>query len=382
MKKIGLLCLCLVLSFVSVSQELFQPKNIKQAVKFLDENSPQSLKDSVIKTDDDLIEEFFYLGSKEITRDKHVFEWTAYPSKLKMYLKKKGLKYFYKEVLLSSFKYYLINGKLDEKKILLPYIEKSKRYAYEDENRKTIDTLSGVYIPKNLDDCFKQLGVILEEETINEIKRIDEEELGANFHFGLGRWMRNNWQLWKGSRLSYYFNNIGVYHPDDMSGIILTSYQRHLKGEDIKLEEQIKHYQDYWNEGENGEEREKKEEERKKEEEERINEEFNEFNIGDTVSYSYNYGFVSNEQKEKWIDDECIAKGIVLKKNLTKKSLKVKIIECCDKKGIIVYDNKEMYEFDKKLNKWVRVEERVIKKAKNGKVKWFLYDMWDPKEEY
>ena len=168
-------------------------------------------------------------------------------------------------------------------------------------------------------------------------------------------WLRNNWQLWGMSRLSFYFNNIGVYHPDDMSGIILTSYQRHLKGEDIKLEEQIKHYQDYWNEGENG---------------------------GDTVSYSYNYGFVSNEQKEKWIDDECIAKGIVLKKNLTKKSLKVKIIECCDKKGIIVYDNKEMYEFDKKLNKWVRVEERVIKKAKNGKVKWFLYDMWDPKEEY
>ncbi|MFA5540706.1 MAG: DUF6794 domain-containing protein [Bacteroidales bacterium] len=268
MKKIGLLCLCLVLSFVSVSQELFQPKNLKQAVKFLDENSPQSLKDSVIKTDDDLIEEFFYLGSKEITRDKHVFEWTAYPSKLKMYLKKKGLKYFYKEVLLSSFKYYLINGKLDEKKILLPYIEKSKRYAYEDENRKTLDTLSGVYIPKNLDDCFKQLGSILNQMTINEIEGIDVDELAKRFHFGLGRWMRNVWQLWKGSRLSYYFNNIGVYHPDDMSGIILTSYQRHLKGEDIKLEEQIKHYQDYWIEMN------KKEEEEKKVEEDRKNEEF------------------------------------------------------------------------------------------------------------
>ena len=31
-----------------------------------------------------------------------------------------------------------------------------------------------------------------------------------------------------------------------MSGIILNSYQRKLKGEDIKLEEQLKYYQDYW----------------------------------------------------------------------------------------------------------------------------------------
>ena len=375
MKKIVLLCLCLIINFVSISQDIYQPRNLKQAVKFLDENSPQSLKDSVIKTDDDLIEEFFYLGSKEITKDKHVFEWTAYPSKLKMYLTKKGLKYFYKEVLLSSFKYYLINGKLDEKKILLLYIEKSKRYAYEDENRKTIDTLRGVYIPKDLDDCFKQLGVILEEETINEIKRIDEEELGANFHFGLGRWMRNNWQLWKGSRLSYYFNNIGVYHPDDMSGIILTSYQRHLKGEDIKLEEQIKHYQDYWIEMN------KKEEEEKKVEEDRKNEEFNKFNIGDTIDYRYTFDFVSEEQEEKWYNEECNAKGVVLAKNQTDRFIKVKIIECCDRKGIIVLDTKDMYKFDKKLNTWVN-KKRVIKKAKKGKTLWFEFQMWEPIGEY
>lgn len=31
-----------------------------------------------------------------------------------------------------------------------------------------------------------------------------------------------------------------------MSGIILDSYARHLKDEPIKLEEQIKYYQDYW----------------------------------------------------------------------------------------------------------------------------------------
>jgi len=55
-----------------------------------------------------------------------------------------------------------------------------------------------------------------------------------------------DWQLWGGSRLSKFFNDRGIYHPDDMSGIILDSYHRYLTGKDIKLDEQIKFYQDYW----------------------------------------------------------------------------------------------------------------------------------------
>jgi hypothetical protein len=37
-----------------------------------------------------------------------------------------------------------------------------------------------------------------------------------------------------------------IRHPDDMSGIILDSFCRHLNGNPIKLDEQVKHYQDYW----------------------------------------------------------------------------------------------------------------------------------------
>jgi hypothetical protein len=59
-------------------------------------------------------------------------------------------------------------------------------------------------------------------------------------------WMRNNWGLWGGSRLAKWFNNQGVKHPDDMSGVILDSFWRHLNDKPIKLEEQVKHYQDYW----------------------------------------------------------------------------------------------------------------------------------------
>lgn len=377
MKKIGLLFLCLIINFVSVSQDIYQPRNLKQAVKFLDKNFTQSLKDTWIKTDDKSLDDMFIYYSIQKSFEDYIYNWLINDksTKLKRYLNRKGVLYDYKEVVISSFKYYLINGRFDEDKVLLPYIEKSKKLAYEDENRKTLDTLSGVYIPKDLDDCFKQLGSILNEMTINEIEGIDVDELAKRFHFGLGRWMRNNWQLWKGSRLSYYFNNIGVYHPDDMSGIILTSYQRYLKGEDIKLEEQIKHYQDYWIEMN------KKEEEDKKVEENRKNEEFNKFNIGDTIDYRYTFDFVSEEQEEKWYKEECNAKGVVLAKNQTDRLIKVKIIECCDRKGIIVLDTKDMYKFDKKLNTWVN-KKRVIKKAKKGKTLWFEFQMWEPIGEY
>jgi hypothetical protein len=59
-------------------------------------------------------------------------------------------------------------------------------------------------------------------------------------------WLRNNWGLWKGSRLSKWFNEKGIQAPDDMSGIILDSFWRHLNGKPLKLDEQIKYYQDYW----------------------------------------------------------------------------------------------------------------------------------------
>lgn len=102
-----------------------------------------------------------------------------------------------------------------------------------------------VYIPKDLDDCFAELRRILPEKTVEAMKTGSEDDM-VLYHHGLGTWLRNNWGLWKGSRLSKWFNEKGIRHADDMSGIILDSFWRHLNGQPIKLDEQIKHYQDYW----------------------------------------------------------------------------------------------------------------------------------------
>lgn len=57
---------------------------------------------------------------------------------------------------------------------------------------------------------------------------LPEDVATGRLHFGFGMWIRNNWGLWRDSKLKHYFLDKGVGHPDDMSSIILTSYHRHL----------------------------------------------------------------------------------------------------------------------------------------------------------
>jgi hypothetical protein len=114
--------------------------------------------------------------------------------------------------------------------------------------RPTPDTSApfGVYVPKDLDEALVELKQMLDPSVLSEFKQGKEAEL-VKYHFGLGMWMRNNWGLWTGSRLADYFRSLGIVHPDDMSGIIITSFYRHLKGKPVKLDEQVARYKEYWN---------------------------------------------------------------------------------------------------------------------------------------
>ena len=100
--------------------------------------------------------------------------------------------------------------------------------------------------PTNLLEAIEILENILDKELISEIKRISENEM-IRFHSGLGRQLRNEWGLWKAdTELFKYFKDLGIWHADDMSGIILTSLYRKLNNNFIFLDEQIEYYQQYW----------------------------------------------------------------------------------------------------------------------------------------
>ena len=102
------------------------------------------------------------------------------------------------------------------------------------------------YRPKTLDEAILQLAKLHHDTTKKQLIAITEDQFKLYSHFESGTWIRNKWKLWSRGKLSKYFNSIGVFHPDDMSGIILTSYYRHLKGQDRELEKQVKYYQDFW----------------------------------------------------------------------------------------------------------------------------------------
>jgi len=115
----------------------------------------------------------------------------------------------------------------------------SPKYSEEEEEEIKI------FIPKNLNECYEELKKVLSKEEMDKLKAEKEDDL-VRYHFSLGGWIRNTWQLWGDSELKQYFKDIEIHHPDDMSSIVITSFHRYLNGKEIKLDEQIKYYKDYW----------------------------------------------------------------------------------------------------------------------------------------
>lgn len=165
--------------------------------------------------------------------------------------------------------------------------------------KKSRTSADSIYIPIDLNDCFKQLDSMFSDSIKTKIKTLTEDEFSGKYHFGFGMWMRNNWGLWKGSRLSKYFNSIGVYHPDDMTGIIFDSYHRLLTGQEIRLTEQVKYYQDYW-------------EKAKKDDLEKKNKEFSNYHVNDTGIFNYKNGYVSKAQKKSMTTMNVMPKALLL----------------------------------------------------------------------
>ena len=101
--------------------------------------------------------------------------------------------------------------------------------------------------PHNLDEALVALDYILSPEDKERFQEWSENKFVASLHHNLGRWIRNNWGLWNDeSKFNKWFNTIGIWHADDMSGIILTTYYRKVHNLPIKLKKQIQHYIKYW----------------------------------------------------------------------------------------------------------------------------------------
>jgi hypothetical protein len=247
-RQLFILAILFLTSQFVYGQKIKTPKDIQSAVTYLQTDCPDSLKLTIKGTPDDKLINLCYPWDGKY---KTVFEWTNRDnkkSKIKKYLIDKGItdNKHQQTIILIAFKQTLLGQVFNEDEIIKPYKVIEDKWREEDKVRFTTDSIRGVYIPKDIEDCFKQIDSFWDDSTKVKVKQWTEDEFRGRVHMGFGMWMRNNWQLWGGSRLSKFFNEMGIYHPDDMSGIILTSYHRRLTGKEIELEEQIKFYQDYW----------------------------------------------------------------------------------------------------------------------------------------
>lgn len=100
--------------------------------------------------------------------------------------------------------------------------------------------------PANLEETFKYLDQMFNDTAKYGFMTLPEDVSTGRLHFGFGTWIRNNWGLWGNSKLNNYFIEKGVGHPDDMSGIILTSYYRYLNNIPIDLDGQINKNKEFY----------------------------------------------------------------------------------------------------------------------------------------
>jgi len=96
--------------------------------------------------------------------------------------------------------------------------------------------------PSDLLECFALLEKTFNESELIYIKEAIEEELRDQDYF-----LKDKvWSLWTNTPLTEYFRDLGIYHPDDMGSIVFVSFRRHLNNEEMRLDQQIKGVQHYW----------------------------------------------------------------------------------------------------------------------------------------
>ncbi|MFZ4543879.1 MAG: DUF6794 domain-containing protein [Saprospiraceae bacterium] len=133
--------------------------------------------------------------------------------------------------------------------------EAAYKAQYEERIKK--ERLFGRYIPKDLNDAFAQLDILIEEQDRKTFKSMSEEDATHKLYFSFHRWIINNWAFDGGSRFSHYLKGIGLSHPDDMATFVMITYHRKLNQKDLDVkgiagalkDERMKTYKKYQQKG-------------------------------------------------------------------------------------------------------------------------------------
>ena len=104
-----------------------------------------------------------------------------------------------------------------------------------------------ITLPKNLEEAVLYFQQTWTKQQLDSFKMKEETAAIADFHFGAGMWLRNNWLLGdRDTTFTNYFHTLGIFAPDDISSIVFTSLHRTLNKKAIDIDKQIQAYKKYW----------------------------------------------------------------------------------------------------------------------------------------
>lgn len=108
--------------------------------------------------------------------------------------------------------------------------------------------MNEVAIPHTIGKALEVIDSMITTESDKQLVLGSTEDQFVNRgHDGFGRWIRNNWGLWEQEGPLYEWMKLaGLYHPDDMSSLLLRSYWRYKHDMPLRVQEQIQECLNYW----------------------------------------------------------------------------------------------------------------------------------------
>jgi hypothetical protein len=103
--------------------------------------------------------------------------------------------------------------------------------------------------PTTLDECMDGLKDLLKAQDQIEFIRCSKDDL-VMYHHGLGQWIMNHWDLWKGGPLLEHMKSLGFIHQDDMSQAIIVEYWNRLNGFPSDIAKDVQEAKEFWGKNE------------------------------------------------------------------------------------------------------------------------------------
>ena len=221
----------------SYGQNKYVPVTLDDAITFLKKDCPDSIKQTIklVSRDSIIYVVYPYVGSY-----KTIAEWTMTGDStkgIKKYFSSHDIRYPFNQqcAVWFAFQQVLLGVQNATERTISHYQQLERQWAKEGAVRYTTDSLRGHYIPTDLRGCIVQIDKMLPDSVKEQIRRTKPEEFFGESHLNFGMYLRNSWQLWMGSRLTKYFNDMGIENADTMSGAILAAYYQYLTVKDFNV---------------------------------------------------------------------------------------------------------------------------------------------------